>query len=93
MKIMIPGFATAFEKGEDLAQASKFLSTEHVKLITRFLETRAKITYADFLYRVCAVLTNEGIIKQYGEEEHREIRYLKMFRTFDDCIFCKNFSY
>lgn len=93
MRLMIPGFITALEKGQDLTQSAKFLSSEHVKLITRFLETRAKITYGDFLYRLCAVLIDEGLIKQYGEEEYREIRYLKMFRTFDDCIFCKNFSY
>jgi hypothetical protein len=38
-------------------------------------------------------MLEEGLIPIYGEEEHMEIRYLKMFRTFDDCIFCKNFSY
>jgi hypothetical protein len=62
-------------------------------LVTKFLEMRAKITYADFLYKISTILLDEGLIKVYGEQENMEIRYLKIFRTFDDCIFCKNFSY
>ena len=93
MKIMLPAFLGAMQNGEDLAPASKFLTQSHVKLITKFLVTRAKISYGDFLYRLCAVFLDEDIIPVYGEEENLKIRYLKMFRTFDDCIFCKNFSY
>lgn len=93
MKITMPAFLNAFESGNDISTLGSMLSADNISMITKFLETRAKITYSDYLYRVCALLLHEKVIRQFGEEEHREIRYLKLFKTFDDCIFCKNFPY
>mgnify|MGYP000039924091 CR=1 FL=1 len=68
MKITMPAFLNAFESGHDITTLATMLNSDNINMITKFLETRAKITYSDYLYRVCALFLNEKVIRQFGEE-------------------------
>lgn len=68
MKITMPAFLNAFESGNDISTLATMLSADNLSLVAKFLETRAKITYSDYLYRLCTLLLNENVIRQYGDE-------------------------
>lgn len=45
------------------------------------------------MFQLFTWFRNQGFIKVYGKEENLEARYKNIFKTFDDCIFCKSYTY
>ena len=93
VQLVDPQAQAAIKSGKFLKEACQNLSAEDQRVLVQHSVTKAKFTYSEAMFQIFAWMLDKGYIKVYGNKQDLDIRYARVFRMFDDCIFCKSFDY